>query len=128
MTQRLHPLTAALAATLLLFTATRASATEPDNSGTEVAVDVQQMTSPNGERISQYMCAVRVALNGELILAPKLQTQQGVEVTTTGALDSGTRVTLRLLISSPDQLTYDVLIKPSQDRPEHHRATIRFKS
>jgi hypothetical protein len=113
---------------LAFLFADKGSATEPDTSGIEVALDVQHMTPPPGKDVHQYMCAAKISLNGELILAPKIQTQQGLEASVSSTTDSGTRVTLRILVSAPDRLTYDVLIAPSQGRAEHHRATVGFKS
>ena len=99
----------------------------PETRGTEVILDVKRVVGSPGRESStpQYMClATLQRANGQVLAQPKIQVLQGVPATVSTTTDSGSKVMLRVEVSSASRVSYEIDVTSPEVAREHHRATI----
>ncbi len=120
-------LAVAVGAGLLLVGA--AAVPSSTSAGTDVTIDVQRMASSNGAMPikAQYTCTATVRRGGEVLTEPRIQTMEGQEARVMTTTDGGVKVTLTVLVPSPQELTYDLTVASAGSSPERHRASIKLR-
>ena len=121
-------LVAAGIAALLAFVSSATPAwSAPDSSGVDVLLEVERVSPPPGRQggLAQYLCTARIQrLSGEVLSMPRITTSQGVQASVTSYPDAGGTVALRVLVSAPNRLSFEVEITSPGGVPEHHKATV----
>jgi len=121
-------LTLALTGICALVSSGRGLSDDSVTNGTDVTLTVQRVVPPAGREgaMPQYLCTAKIqrVASGEVLALPRIQTVEGLEASISTTADSGVHVSLRVLISTPQRLSYEVNITSPGAPPERHRATI----
>ncbi len=96
----------------------------PDAPATNVSIEVKRVETISAGAVPTFLCMASIEQGGEVLSQPKIQTPQGVHASVGTTTDAGIKVELKVLVSSPKQLTYEVAITPIAGPVERHRATI----
>jgi hypothetical protein len=98
------------------------------STGTDVTLRVSRLPPPPGKEAStpQYLVTAQVTRPGlsEPLSSPRVQTPQGVQASVTSGTADGMKVTLRVTVSEPEELQYEVEVTEPGKPVERHRASI----
>lgn len=120
-------LTRGMALLLLGFAAILSSniaLSAPDAPGTNVTIEVKRVESAAAGAVPYFLCIASIERGGEVLTQPKIQTPQGTQASTATVTDAGVKVVLKVLVSAPNRLSYEVALTPVTGPLEMHRATI----
>lgn len=99
-----------------------------ESTGTDVTLRVSRVALPAGKEGStpQYLVSAEVTRSGlsEPLASPRVQTQQGVPAAVTSGTAEGMKVALRVTVSTPEEIQYEVEITEPGRPIERHRASI----
>ncbi|MCZ2109307.1 MAG: hypothetical protein LC118_07055 [Dehalococcoidia bacterium] len=96
----------------------------PDAPDTNVTIEVKRVEPVPAGAVPYFLCIASIERGGVVLAQPKIQTPQGTHASIATTTDGDVNVVLKVFVSAPNRLSYEVAITPVTGPLERHRATI----